>query len=165
MVMAGLALPAAPVTASEASRAPAQHCVQRVTGQQPSGELIVTKLRCHPTLEEAMASEGVVAWGDGAAARVQEAGLAGGLFTLAIHYDLVNQHPAGGSTSTVGTSCIGGWLNASVAWNNRIGSTANGCPSVLHADGFNLSGDQVITFGLGGNLGEMNNRTSSIQYF
>ena len=73
-------------------------------------------------------------------------------------------NPAGGSTSTVGGDCNGGWLNTSSAWNNRIGSTANGCPAIRHFDGANLTGSVVITSAPGGDLGVLNNKTTSIQY-
>jgi hypothetical protein len=135
----------APAPAGAVS-APPQHCVVHVTGQKASGEMTVSAPRCHSTFAAAMA----------------EVGLAD--FVLATHYDLPNFDASAGSTSTVGSSCTGGWLNTSAAWNNRIGSTRNGCPSVIHYDLANLGGASATTVGTGGNLGAMNNRTSSIQY-
>ena len=137
----------APVPAGAAPGGP-QHCVVHVTGQKPSGELTLSAPRCYGTYTAAMAAEKTTAAD----------------FVLATHYDRPNFDPSAGSTSTVGSSCIGGWLNTSAAWNNRIGSTANGCPNVIHYDLANLGGSSVTTVGIGGNLGTMNNRTSSIQY-
>lgn len=146
-----------------------EHCVQHVTGQKASGELIVSAQRCYTTFEGAMAAENVAFWGDNAGARAASARTKSGStallsFTLGIHYDLQSMNPAGGSTSTVGTSCSGGWLNTSPAWTNRISSTSNGCPSISHYDLNNLTGSVYIVTGAGGNLGAMNNRTNSIQY-
>jgi len=162
-LVAAVVIPSAGV-ASAAPEAAPQHCVVRVTGQRASGEMTLSAPRCYPTFAKAMSAEGVTAWGEGAAARLASSGVAGSM-TLAIHYDLTGLNPAGGTTSTVGSGCTGGWLNASAAWNNRIGSTANGCPNVGHHDGSNLTGDSFTTTGGGGNLGTMNNRTSSIQYY
>jgi hypothetical protein len=168
LISGALLVPAVPM-ASAAPAAKAEHCVQHVTGQRASGELVVSPARCYPTFEEAMREEGVAAWGDGAsarAARLQGSGSGVALlsFTLGTHYDLTGFNAAGGSTSTVGTGCTGGWLNTSAAWTNRISSTANGCPTITHYDGNNLTGDAVSTGGAGGNLGTMNNRTNSIRY-
>jgi hypothetical protein len=141
-----------------------EHCVVRVIDQKASGELTVSLPRCYRTFEQAMQAENVVAWGAGASTRAVESNVTAATFTLAVHYDYSNLNPAGGSTSTIGSDCNGGWLNVSSAWNNRISSTLNGCPFVVHRDGYNLTGDSYTTTGGGGNLGTMNNRTSSIQY-
>jgi hypothetical protein len=165
LVLAGALLALTLPAASAASAAPAaNHCVVHVTGQKASGELTTSSPRCYTTFSEAMRAERVTAWGEDASARAADSGVALASFTLGIHYDFTGQNPAGGSTSTVGSSCTGGWLNTSAAWNNRIGSTSNGCPSIRHYDGYNLTGTSVVTFPPGGDLGVMNNRTSSIQY-
>lgn len=153
-----------PAVSGAGAAAPADHCVRHVTGQRASGELIVGSSRCYATFESAMVAEGVTAWGPGAWEQVSSSGAAAMAFTLATHYDLANFNPANGSTSTVGTGCTGGWLNTSGGWNNRIGSTSQGCPSVIHFDGANRTGAFAVTTGSGGNLGAMDNRTSSIQY-
>ena len=166
LLVASLAGPTVALRTAEAATEKAQHCVVHVTGKKASGELILSSPRCYATFEGAMAAEGVAEWGQGAATRAAaRSGDAAALsFTLGVHYDYTSWNPAGGSTSTVGTGCTGGWLNTSAAWNNRIGSTANGCPNIHHFDGFNLTGQVATTTGAGGNLGTMNNRTSSIQY-
>ena len=81
---------------------------------------------------------------------------------IGIHYDGFSA--SGSSFSVSGSNCAGGYLNVSTAWNNRISSTVNGCPTIRHVDGFNLVGTSESTTGGGGNLSYMNNRTSSIQY-
>jgi hypothetical protein len=140
------------------------HCVAAVSEQRADGELILAPARCYPTFEGAMMAEGLVAWGEGAAERAAEAGTAL-LFTLATHYDYTNLNPAGGSFSVSGTSCIGGWTNMPAGWNNRISSTANGCPTVTHYDGLNLGTPAYATTGAGGNLNAaLNNRASSVRY-
>ena len=158
-----------PSSIAEAAGSSANHCVQRVVSQRSSGELVLGEARCYATFAQAMRAEDVTAWGEGASVRAaQAAHTQGGVgiltFTLATHYELVNLNPAGGTTSTVGGACSGGWINTVPAWTNRISSTANGCPNVVHYDGANLTGDNVTTTGGGGNLGAMNNRTNSIQY-
>ena len=164
LAVATLAASLIPTARAEAVPAP-RHCVNHVVGQRADGELILSADRCYATFEGAMRAEGVSEWGVGAA---QRAATAGGarllLFTLAIHYDLANFNGAGGSTSTVGSSCGGGYTNLSAAWNNRISSTANGCPTVRHHDSFNLGGSSESTTGFGGNLTALNDITSSVQY-
>src|ERR1019366_4402030 len=83
-------------------------------------------------------------------------------FILGIHYD--GQNWTGSSTSTVGSDCLGGWLNVSNAWNNRIRSTWNGCNRIRHFDGYNLTGTWEDTYSPGGNLTALDRATSSIQY-
>lgn len=168
-VVAALGSVPATSVASAAASPTARHCVVHVTGQQPTGELTVSDPRCYATFAEAMREEGVEEWGTGAGERAAARSASGevGLmaFTLATHYDYSGFNPAGGTTSTVGDSCSGGWLNASPAWNNRISSTSQGCPHVKHFDGANLTGNHQTTSGGGGNLNAtLNNKTSSIQY-
>ena len=117
-----------------------------VTGQKASGELTVSAPRCYAAYETAMRSEAVAA-----------------SFQIGLHCD--GYGLAAPCTSVVGTGCTGGWLNVSAAWNNRISSTLSGCPTILHFDGFNLTGAVAAVSGPGPhNLTGFNNRTSSIQY-
>ena len=148
--------------ASTVEAAPAEsHCVMQIVGEKASGELVLTDAVCYPTFKIAMQAEGVAAWGDGAAATAGEMA-ATATFTIGTHYDLFNY--GGSSTSVVGTTCGGGWLNTSSTWNNRISSTRNGCPSIRHYNGANLTGAFQTTSAPGGNLSALNNLTSSIQY-
>lgn len=120
-----------------------EHCVVTVTGVAPSGELEVGEPTCHATPEAALAAA--------AASDV-----------IGIHYDGFNF--TGSSFTVVGDSCIGGYLNLSSTWNNRVSSTWNGCPRVRHWDGYDLTGIAQTTLAPGGNLSTLNNKASSIQY-
>ena len=148
--------------ASPASAQPSEeHCVVEIVDQTSSGELIVAEAACYPTFKIAMKSAGVAAWGDGAASTVD--GLAAAAtFTIGTHYEFANY--GGSSMSVVGSSCSGGWLNTSAAWDNRISSTRNGCPNIRHYAGANLTGAFQSTLAPGANLTALNNLTSSIQY-
>lgn len=139
---------------------PDHHCVVHVLGQKPGGELTVSQPACYPGLDEAMAAERVDAWGPGASTEVQ--GMAAATFVIGTHFDGAGF--TGASMSVVGSDCGGGWLNVSAAWNNRISSTLNGCPRVRHHAGANLTGTSETTYAPGGNLGALNNQTSSIRY-
>ena len=147
---AGAARPAVPET----------HCVAHAVDQLPAGELLLSAEVCYPTFATAMAAEGVDAWGSNAAARV--ATIQAASFTIGTHYDGAGF--SGSSTSVVGSNCNGGWLNVSATWNNRISSTINGCPRIRHFAGASLTGASESTYAPGGNLGGLNNQTSSIQY-
>jgi hypothetical protein len=155
-----LSVPASVAVADASQRVGGEHCVVHVTGTQPDGELTVSEPECYPTFEQAMSAEGVDAWGVGAAGAVD--GVTASTFTLGTHYDGAGY--SGASTSVVGSDCAGGWLNVSSTWNNRIGSTLNGCPRIRHFDGQNLTGIYQDTVSPGGNLTTLDNRTSSIQY-
>ena len=142
--------------AEAAPSASGDHCIIHVTGQKPTGELTTSSPRCYATQAIAMRAEGVGASGPNASLAAASS------FILGTHCDGYN----GGApcTSTVGTGCTGGWLNVSATWNNRISFTQSGCPTIIHFDGFNLTGTDYPV-GLGNtNLTGFNNRTSSIQY-
>jgi hypothetical protein len=137
-----------PVGGAEAAPATGRYCVVHVTGQKASGELTVSAPRCYAAYDTAMRSEG---------------GSAPAGFQIGLHCDGFGLGAP--CTSVVGTGCTGGWLNVSAAWNNRISSTLSGCPTILHHDGFNLTGAIAAVSGPGPhNLTGFNNRTSSIQY-
>jgi hypothetical protein len=146
--------------AGASSSPPRNQCVVHVVGHRANGQLVVSQRHCYTSFATAMRAEGVDAWGKGAAAKVE--GLSLATFTLATHYDASTF--TGASTSVVGSTCGGGWLNTSATWSNRISSTRNGCPRVRHYDGANLTGSFETTTGAGGALGALNNRTNSIQY-
>jgi hypothetical protein len=123
-----------------------EHCVVRVTGTKPSGELETTPPVCSPDRDRALRTAGVAA---------QDV-------PLGIHYD--GQGLTGSSFTVVGTVCAGGWLNLSSLWINRVSSTENFCPDIRHFDGYNLTSSSEDTYFMGGNLFLLNNRTNSIQY-
>lgn len=145
-------------TAGAAS--PEPHCVVHVVGQRSTGEMILGPPACYSKFDEAMRSENVGTWGEGAAAKAGDASLA--TFTIGTHYEFANY--GGASTSVVGSDCNGGWLNTSSAWNNRISSTRHGCARIRHYNGANLTGSSQTTTAPGGNLTSLDNLTSSIQY-
>jgi hypothetical protein len=160
IVLIVIAAVVAPGQAGAATARTEEHCVVRVIDQKSSGEMILSEPACYESFDAAMVSEGVGAWGDGAAALAAIEGTA--TFTIGIHYDGADY--SGSSTSVVGSDCAGGWLNVSMTWDNRISSTRNGCPRIRHYTGTNLSGIFETTYSPGGNLAVVNNQTSSIQY-
>lgn len=141
-----------------------QHCVAQVTGQLSSGELTLTDPDCYSSLDTALA---VGAGGTEESMLAAASGSGGGASTqsstlLAIHFD--GLYLTGSTFSVWGSSCsANGWINMSPSWNNKISSTSSVC-AVWHHDGFNLTGALEYLTAPGGNLGALNNRTSSAQY-
>jgi hypothetical protein len=143
-------LPTAAVAGAGVAGPPAEeHCVLVVAGQAPDGELLTEPLVCSASRPAALrrAEEGTALAAD---------------FAIGVHYDGAGF--TGSSVTVVGSSCIGGWLNLPAAWNDRISSTANGCPQIRHFLHVNLAGTSASTFSPGGNLGALSNEASSIQY-
>jgi hypothetical protein len=131
-----------------------EHCAARVVGQKPSGEYILSPVTCRSS--DAAAVDAVSA--STTVGYTTEATT----FTIGTHFDGASF--TGSSFSVVGSNCSGGWLNLSSTWDNRVSSTLNGCPVITHYDGDNLSGAAEYTFGAGGNLINLNNKTNSIRY-
>jgi hypothetical protein len=129
-----------------------QHCVVRVLGQAPNGELTTTEPECSTTRTGALRRSG---------ADLTSAAMASS--TLATHYDGYGY--TGSSFTVVGDDCAGGWLNLPAPWNNMVSSTMHGlCPVIRHFDGFYLILPEQTTTWPGANLLTLNNRTSSVQY-
>ena len=64
--------------------------------------------------------------------------------TLATHYDGASY--TGSSFSVLGVNCLGGYVNMSASWDNRVSSTYSSfCPRVRHWTGVNLSGQYQDT--------------------
>jgi len=143
-------LPAGP---SGAAARGEEHCAARVVGQKASGEFIMSPTVCRSTREAALVAVG---------ARTATGYQTQGSFTIGVHYDGFSL--SGDSFSVVGDNCLGGWLNLSSSWDNRVSSTLNGCYRIIHYDGDSLSGSAESTFGGGGNLIGLNNKANSIQY-
>ena len=139
----------------------ATQCVAHVVGQSPTGQLELGATRCYATQAQAMSAEDVGLWGPGASER---AAVTAPTFVLAIHCDGYNL--GGPCLNIVGTGCTSGYVNLDATWNNRISSTQNGCPTIRHYNGFNLTGTVKTTTGVGvvHNLTTFNNLASSIQY-
>lgn len=166
-ILALVVLAATLSAASTASAAPGEeHCVIRVVGQRPSGELITTSPECRRSYGEALVAAGVHGaerLRAGASSRqLQAFNTQSTTFIIGSHYDGFSL--TGSSISVVGNDCLGGYINLSSAWVNRVSSTANGCYRVKHWDGANKTGDWQETIGAGGNLSTLNNKADSIQY-
>lgn len=165
-IVLAVALAASFATVPSAQARGERHCVLRVVGQRPSGELVTAPATCFASFADAMASIGVDTRGIpnpnpetlAAAGRLDSAVT----FAIGVHYDGANW--TGSSSTVTGSNCLGGWMNVSSTWLNRISSTWNGCNRILHFDGYNLTGSYESTMGDGGNLSALNNRTNSIQY-
>jgi hypothetical protein len=167
LVLATVAALAPAASATSAGKLES-HCVVHVTGQRPSGELITDEPACYATFSEAMRATGVPgaeSLRPGATSAQIQAVNARALTTyvLATHY--ANPGFGGSSTSTVGSDCLGGWLNTSASWSNRISSTQTGlCDRVRHYDNPGLTGWSEDVVAPGGTLGSLDNATESIQY-
>lgn len=152
---------------------PGQHCVVGVIDQEPDGELRLTEATCYDTFAEAMVDassgarsvpkdlEGSDVFGGGDDFAVAMAST----FTLGIHFD--GYGGSGSSISIVGSSCTGGYWNATGWWRNRINSSFNGCYHLRHYDNPYKSGSSYNTYGGGqiDNLGWFVNRTESVAYY
>jgi hypothetical protein len=123
-----------------------EHCVVRVTGTKPTGELVTTSPVCSTDRGRALRAAGVTLADVPIGVHFDGAGLTGSSFTV------------------VGSTCSGGWLNLSALWINRVSSTQNFCPVIRHFDGYNLTSASEDTLSPGGNLSSLNNKANSIQY-
>jgi hypothetical protein len=145
-------------TASPAAMAVQQHCVVNVVGQKATGEFVLSPMRCYGTLAAAHADGSTYA--PDSSERMAAPAVQTDNVLLATHFDGFGL--TGSSFSVFGASC-NGWINMSPVWNNRISSTNSMC-GVWHFDGFNLAGAVEFVVAPGGDLGSLNNRTSSTQY-
>ncbi len=148
-----------------------EHCVAAVTSQRSDGELVLGRETCYSTFAEAMqdVTAGTVAvpkdldvtdaMGDPFLVQLAAR------FTLGIHYD--GYYGTGSSITIVGSSCTGGYWNASSWWKNRINSSYNGCYHLRHYDNPSKSGASFNTYGGGqiDNLSWFANRTESVAYY
>jgi hypothetical protein len=147
------------------------HCVVRVVGQKPSGELVGTDPVCYEEFDDAMvaASDGTIdraRFGSGEALLTDpELGLLLSSFTLGTHFD--GSNGSGSSISIVGGSCTGGYWNTGTAWANRISSSWNGCYRLRHHDRPNKTGIFADTVGSGTHNvpSSLNNRAESVSYW
>ena len=131
------------------------HCVVQVLGVQDSGEYILTEPTCvsggdqaRADLYLAMGASGesinVTLAASGSDVRVTE--LAAAVEILGVHFDAWGY---GGSTfSVVGSNCLGGYLNLSSSWINKVSSTDNVlCTRIKHHDNYNTGGSYQSTWG------------------
>lgn len=152
----------------------AEHCVVQVIGQADTGQLITSDAVCvrgddvaraqlYAAAGIAPGSTNVALANSGSDVRVTELAAAGASI-LGVHYDGLGF--SGSSFAVYGSNCLGGWLNLSSSWINRISSTDNVlCTRIKHHDGYNTSGSYQSTWGGGHNLSYMQNRANSLSYW
>ncbi|HQF95341.1 MAG TPA: hypothetical protein PLS46_14340 [Microthrixaceae bacterium] len=152
--------PTAGATSSD-SNTEITHCVVSVIDQLESGEYVLSDEECYSDFSSAMESVGLgesadtPAKAEAAALSIQS--------TLATHYDGASY--TGSSFSVLGINCLGGYVNMSASWDNRVSSTYSSfCPRVRHWTGVNLSGQYQDTLPSGNLSSPVNNTVSSIQY-
>lgn len=169
----------APAIADRSQAAPAgdvDHCVADVADQKADGELILGAQRCYGSFAEAMldASDGALqldasTQGDilfKSDPKLDPIKQLAAWFTLGVHY---NGYNGSGSSITIkGSSCSGGYWNATGYWRNRISSSYNGCYHLKHHDLPNKSGSTYHTYGryqIDNMASWFNNRTESVSYW
>ncbi|MEN8238255.1 MAG: hypothetical protein ABFR53_03525 [Actinomycetota bacterium] len=147
-----------------------EHCVVTVIDQKVDGELVMSDPDCYPTFSEAIsvASKGstvLAADADGSVLFEDQAiAVAASNFTLGVHFDGYNG--TGSSVTVVGSSCSGGYWNAT-GFYDRINSSYNGCTRLKHYDDWDASDYLTYTYGVGttDNLSSSTaNRTNSVSY-
>lgn len=118
---------------------------------------------------EALTVEEVEAGATSEVTCYEEALLARGSITLAVHYSGFGG--TGASLTVTGAACSGSSLSlgSSDPWNNLIHSTRNGtCANAKHFANGDLTGDNEVTSGSSGTLndlsGSMATRVSSVGY-
>jgi hypothetical protein len=141
------------LTIAPSAQAAERHCAATVVGQKASGEYVLSPMVCRASRDAALEAVGAVSTSGFSTQST---------FTIGTHFDGAGF--TGSSFSVTGSDCNGGWLNLSSTWDNRVSSTLNGCPTVRHYDGDNLSGSSQATTGGGGDLTTLNNKTQSIKY-
>ena len=151
LLLLGSVLVAAP---ESVAAPPEEHCAVRVVGQRPSGELLLTPATCRSTRTEALVAIGAIST---AGYTAQSSS-----FMLGAHFDGFGY--SGSSITVVGDDCLGGYINLSSDWDNRVSSTMNGCYRIRHYDGSDKTGASQTILGGGGNLSTLNNMANSIQY-
>jgi hypothetical protein len=147
-----------------------QHCLARVIGRSPSGELRLSTPVCAATYGEMLSKSGrSVANKNLSASQARAQGLVGGgaatmssTWIIGAHFDGFNW--TGSSFNVEGSDCYGGYLNLTGFWANRVSSTINGCPTIDHYYWPDLGGISQTTSGSGGNLSTLNNLSESIAY-
>jgi hypothetical protein len=150
--------------------ADAPHCLAKVIGRSAAGELQLSTPACYATYGDVLSRAGQpVADKNISPTEARTRGLVGGGATtmsstwiIGTHFDGAGW--TGASFSVEGSDCGGGYLNLTGWWANRVSSTLNGCPTIVHYLWPNLVGSNEATTGVGGNLWSLNNLSESIQY-
>lgn len=178
---------ATPALADEAEEE--SHCVIDVLDVLLGGEFVTSEPVCFPTFEEAMAFIGAGDLGldsgeqlfmetpslDGSFDRarpvraqkpvMERPTASSSNWIIGIHFK--GRGGSGSSISVTGSSCTGGYWNASSSWRNVISSSYNGCVRLAHYSQRNLNGSRYDTYGAGQTdsiYGSMDNNTESVRY-
>lgn len=165
-----------------------EHCVAAVAEQRDDGEIVLGDMRCYERFSAAVldATNGAIVLDEDEDAKALFTGeyALGGMstmdaggpvnsalgskptsFTLGIHFD--GSNGTGSSIAIKGSSCTGGYWNATGFWKNRISSSWNGCYRLRHYDYQNKSGSSYTTTG-GGQVDNIaswfSNKTESVSY-
>lgn len=158
---------AVPLPASAEAKTPGSHCLLTVTGKDAKNIFTTAPERCFATFAEVLKAAGGQNIPDGITpALAKTVAVFSTTSIIGVHYDANNG--TGASLTVNGTNCSGGGLNVPLAWNDRISSTINGCPTVVHYEVTNYAGGTYATYGVGtlsAIIGFMDNKTSSIKYF
>jgi hypothetical protein len=159
---------AIPVPASaQAQTSKSQSCVITVTGVDANNNFITEPMKCYDTFAASLRSIGATVPDNVSPTTVNMSAVTATTSAIGIHYDASNG--TGSALTVTGTGCTGGGLNVPIAWNDRISSTLNGCPTIQHFENTNYAGASLISYGSGSvtsfSGAYMDNRTSSIKYF
>lgn len=150
--------------ASQGNATTDQQCIVAVIDKTATNDFILGPEHCYATFAEVLRSRGLTDVPDDATPATVSSATLTTASIIGVHYEFASQQ--GASFSVSGSDCAGGGLNVPLSWNDRISSTANGCPHIVHYENTNYAGSTASTFGAGGNItGYMDNRTSSIRYF
>lgn len=163
IVLAVAPLAAALLPIAEEPPATEEHCVAFIIGQEADGELITSEPDCFAdeTSADMWAQIGMA---EPALAMAVGGPLPLSTFTLGRHY--LGSNGTGSSIRITGSSCTGGYWNATGSWNNAISSSYNGCTRLWHYDYAAKGGEKEYTYGAGttDNLYDLNNRVGSVSY-
>ncbi len=182
----GTAMAGGNLTPGEIDAEVETHCVIDVLDVLLGGEFVVSDPICFPSFDEAMAFVGLAPFESGEALVKAQPDLtkpiaskqvrrsteppasttaSGSSFVIGIHFK--NRNGGGSSVTLTGTSCSGGYWNASSSWRNVISSSYNGCARLKHFSELYVSGSRydTVTAGQTDNIyGSMDNSTKSISY-
>jgi hypothetical protein len=164
--MTAIAIPIPASADGETSKT--QQCLMTITGKDASNMFKTTAEKCFNSYAEVLrAAGGENIADDITPAEAKNNGVFALLSIIGVHFDANNG--TGSSLTVNGSTCVGGGLNVPLAWNDRISSTLNGCPSIVHYENSNYVGSSIITYGSGSltslSGAYMDNRTSSILYY
>jgi len=151
---------------TETANAATSNCVIHVVGKDAHNNFITGPMTCYSSFSEVLQASGAKNVSDGitptsgvSSSTLLDVGIIG------THYD--GSGGTGTSVSVEGSDCSGGGLNLPGSWNDKISSTLNGCPIIVHYENANYAGATATTY-TSGSLstisGYMNNRTTSIIY-